>query len=171
MECVLARGGTDGAEIRPCRREAASACRRRGARACPLPSRAELARTLEAVTVVEAAVHTTPLCAALLPDAPAESLDDALAVGRDAAAVLAHTSDPAFGLRGAGYRGGAFAKFFLQGTFGHGAAFAPLGDVVRALGRPTRAVTYAGSDASVYGVVGLAHGRALGLLLTFCPAP
>lgn len=60
-------------------------------------------------------------------------------------------------------------KFFLQGTSGHGAAFVPLGNVVRALARPVRAVTYLGRDASVYGVVGVTNGTVLGLLLTACP--
>ncbi len=98
------------------------------------------------------------------------SLDDAIAVGRDVAATLVHTSAPAFQRSGAGYRGGAFGKLFIQGTSGHGAAFVPLGNVVRAMARPTRAVTYTGNSAAVFGIVGIADGKALGVLLTFCPA-
>ena len=169
---MLERGGVDGAEQPSCRRDAVEDCHRRGRRACPLPAPAELAATLVEVQAVEAAVHDHPLCAASLPDVPAVDLTAALAVGRDAAATLAATGDPTFQQRGPGYRGGAFGKFFLQGFFGHGAAFLPLGDVILAMARPTRAVTYTDESLShiVHGVVGVANGRARGVLLTYCPS-
>jgi hypothetical protein len=127
---------------------------------------------LAAVQAAEASVHAAPLCAAVLPALPAASIDEAIAVGRDAAATLARTADPMFQVRGRGFRGGAFGKLFLQGFSGHGAAFIPLGEVVVAITHPTRAVTYTTNDLGVvvHGVVGTANGRALGVLLTYCPA-
>src|SRR5262249_58360676 len=104
-----------------------------GRRGCPLPSPAEVAATLAEVEAVEATVHEQPLCAATLPDVPAVDLAAAIAIGRDTAALLAGTSDPTFAQSGPGYRGGVFAKFFLQGFSGHGAAFIPLADVVLAI--------------------------------------
>jgi hypothetical protein len=167
---VLARGGVDGHEVAPCRRSLIGACQERGPHACPLPTREELGATLAAVQAAEATVHPSPLCAATLPATPAASIDDAIAAGRDAAAALAATNDPGFQIRGPTYPGRVFQKLFIQGTLGHGAAFVPLGDVVRAMARPTRAVTYAGNGPAVYGIVGIAGGNALGVLLTSCPA-
>jgi hypothetical protein len=171
-QCVLERGGVDGREIAPCTRATVRDCRRQGARACPLPTRADLEATLAAVQAVEATAHAEPLCAAVLPDVPAATLDAAIAVGRDAAATLARTSDPSFRPSGTGYRPGAFAKLFVQGFFGHGAAFVPLGKVIVATARPARAVSFAEEDfgAVVHGVIGTADGRAVGLLLTRCPS-
>jgi len=170
-QCVLARGGVDGLEQAPCRREAVAACRTRGRRACPLPTRDELAATLASVQAVEATVHEQPLCAALLPDVPATAVLEAIAVGRDAAAALVQTTDPAFGVTGGIYRGGAFGKNFVQGTSGHGAAFLPFGNVIVATANQSRTVTYAGPSFGdvVFGVVGVANGRAVGVLLTYCP--
>ena len=171
-ECVLARGGVDGGEQRRCRRLVVGNCRRRTPRVCPLPDRDELAATVAAVQAVEATVHESPLCAATLPDVPAATLDDALAVGRETAAVLANASDAGFQLR-ASYGARVFEKLFIQGTLGHGAAFVPLGAVVQAMARPARAVVYARSDPPaplVYGIVGVMGGRAVGLLLTSCPS-
>jgi hypothetical protein len=169
-QCVLAHGGVDGAEQAPCRRDAVAACRRRGPRACPIPTHDEFAATLAAVQAADAAVHAYPLCAALLPDVPAATIEEAIAIGRDAAAALAQTSDPTFAASGSGHRGGAFVKGFIQGTSGHGAAFLPLGNVIVATARPSRAVTYQQQDfgAVVFGVVGVADGRAVGVLLTYC---
>jgi len=171
-QCVLGRGGVDGREVRPCTRAAVRDCRRRGKRACPLPTRAELTATLAAVQAVEATVHQYPLCAAVLPDVPAATLDEAIAVGRDAAAALAGSTDLTFRLAGPGYRPGAFVKLFLQGFSGHGAAFIPLGNVVVAIAHPARSVSYQEDDfgAVVHGVVGTANGQALGVLLTYCPS-
>jgi len=169
---VLERGGVDGGEQRSCRRLVVGDCRRRTPRVCPLPDRAALATTVAAVQAVEATVHESPLCAATLPDVPAATLDDALGVGRETAAVLANTS-AGFQLR-ASYGARVFEKLFIQGTLGHGAAFVPLGAVVRAMARPARAVVYARMDPPapvVYGIVGVMSGRAVGLLLTSCPAP
>jgi len=167
--CVLAHGGVDGRKVAPCRREAVAECRRVGARACPLPSREELAATLAAVVAVEAVVHDNPLCAATLPPDPAATVTDALEVGRATAAAIA--GNPTLRARGI-YGGRVFEKLFIQGTFGHGAAFVPLGEVVRALARPARAVVYAGDSggAAVYGVVGSRDGAAIGVLLTSCPS-
>ena len=172
-QCVLARGGVDGAEIRPCTREAVADCRRRGARACPRPTREDMAALLASVQTVEATVHTAPLCAVVLPDVAATTLEQAIAVGRDAAAALAQTSDPTFRMSGRGYRPGAFEKLFIQGFFGHGVAFVPLGNVVVATARPARSVSYVADDfgAVVHGVVGVDRGRAVGVLLTYCPSP
>ena len=169
---MLARGGVDGGEQRRCRRLVVGNCRRRTPRVCPLPDRDELAATVAAVQAVEATVHESPLCAATLPDAPAATLDGALAIGRETAAVLANTSGAGFQLS-VSYRARVFEKLFIQGTLGHGAAFVPLGAVVRAMARPARAVVYARSDPPaplVYGIVGVMGGRAVGLLLTSCPS-
>jgi hypothetical protein len=170
--CVLERGGVDGALVRECTRRAVRECRARGPRACPLPTHADLVAMLASVQTVEATVHIPPLCATTLPDAPAATIDEAIAVGRESARGLAATDDPTFEVRGGGYRGGAFGKLFIQGFFGHGAAFVPLGNVVVATTRPRRAVTYATDSfgAIVHGVVGVADGRARGILLTYCPA-
>lgn len=171
-QCVLERGGVEGHYVRNrCNREIVGQCRRRGPAMCPLPTREELAATLAAVEALEAEVHDSLLCTAMLPALPAATVDEAIAVGRDAAAALAGTSDPAFQPAARTFRGGAFYKLFL-GASVHGKAFWPLGDVVRELARPTRTVTYfGGSDSpAVYGVVGSADGTAMGVLLTDCPS-
>ena len=118
-------------------------------------------------------MHPFPLCAGVLPDLPAATLDQAIAIGRDAAAALAGTSDATFRMSGRGARPGAFGKLFVQGFSGHGIAFVPLGNVVVATARPARAVTYAEDDfgAVVQGIVGVEDGRAAGVLLTRCPSP
>ena len=164
-------GGVDGGKVRECTREMVAACRLRGRRECPLPTRGDLAATLAQVEAVEATAHDPPLCAAIVPGVPAASIDEAIAAGRDAAAALARTGDPTFHPSHP-HRGGAFGKLFLAGFSGHGAAFIPLGDVVVAMTRPTRAVTYATDDfrSIVHGVIGTANGRALGVLLTYCAA-
>jgi hypothetical protein len=169
--CVLARGGVDGRELGGCRREIVGQCRRRGPRVCPLPTRDELAGTLAAIQAAEAAVHEHPLCAATLSALPAASIEAAIAAGRDTAAALAGTVDPSFQLRSS-YRARVFEKLFIQGTFGHGAAFLPLGDAVRAIAHPTRAVIYAADSGggAVYGIVGSTDGAAVGVLLTSCPS-
>src|SRR5262249_27515899 len=156
-ECALARGGVDGAEIPGCRHDVVEACRHQRSRGgCEAPSLDVLAATLVRVQAAEATVHDQPLCAALLPDVAATTIDEVAAVGRNAAAALAASNDPTFALRGPGFRGGAFGKLFLQGFSGHGAAFIPLGDVIVANSRPRRAVTYGTNDFSaiVHGVIG-----------------
>jgi len=170
-QCVLARGGVDGSQLRECTRGAVAACQQRGRRVCPFPTRDELVATLAQVQAVEATVHDPALCAAIVPDVPATSIDDAIAAGRDAASALAGTTDPTLHQSGGGFRGGAFGKLFLQGFSGHGAAFIPLGDVVVAMARPSRSVSYATDTfgSIVHGVVGTRNGRALGVLLTYCP--
>lgn len=173
-ECALARGGVDGAEIPGCRHDVVEACRHQRSRSgCAPPSFDAFAATLARVQAWEATVHDQPLCAALLPDVPATTIDEVAAIGRDVAAALAASSDPSLGVQGHGFRGGAFGKLFLQGFSGHGAAFIPLGDVIVANSRPRRAVTYATDSFSaiVHGVIGVRGGRATGLLLTYCPTP
>jgi hypothetical protein len=169
-QCVLERGGVDGREVPACTRELVSACHTRR-NVCPRPLPQQLYAALAEVEIAEATVHDPSLCATMLPDVPVADIEEALLVGRDTAAALAQTFDPTFRQSGRGYRGGAFAKFFMQGFFGHGAAFIPLGNAVVAMTRPARAVTYASDDyaAIVHGVVGVSKGHALGLLLTFCP--
>jgi len=169
-QCMLERGEVEGHyAMGACRRQVVAACRRRGAAACPLPSREELAASLAAVQALEAEVHDSPLCAATLPALPAETIDEAIAVGRELAAALAATADPSFQAHGT-FRGGAFVKYFIALSV-HSKAFWPLGDVVRELARPARLVAYSGDSGNprVYGLVGSADGEALGVLLTVCP--
>jgi len=168
-QCVLERGGVDGAEVRKCTREAVDACRS-SPRACPRPTPEALYSALAEVEIAEATVHDPSLCATMLPNVPVTDIEEALLIGRDTAAALAQSTDPTFRQSGRGYRGGAFGKLFMQGFSGHGAAFIPLGSAVVAMTRPTRAVTYMSDDYAsiVHGVVGVAHGHALGVLLTYC---
>jgi hypothetical protein len=169
-QCMLERGGVDGREVRECTRQLVGACHTRP-NVCPGPTPEQLYAALAEVEIGEATIHDPSLCATMLPDVPVADIEEALLVGRDTAAALAKTYDPTFRQSGHGYRGGAFGKLFLQGFFGHGAAFIPLGNAVVAMTRSTRAVTYVSDDyaAIVHGVVGVSKGRALGLLLTYCP--
>jgi hypothetical protein len=168
-QCMLERGGVNGREVRECTRELVAACRA-SRRVCPLPTAGAVVSALAEVEIMEATVHDPSLCATVVRDVPVSNVDEAILVGRDTAAALANVTDPTLEASSV-HRGGVFEQSFVAGTNGHGAAFVPLGHAIVAMTRRTRAVTYVTGDGTsvAYGVIGMADGNALGLLLAFCP--